>query len=158
RSLLADHSRYNIALSRTSARLMPLLELNSQFFIAILLLLGGWRTFHGYMEIKDLIQFFFLANLFFSPIQVIGNQYYQALIAMAGAERVSRLIDLPPDWTDAPEAVPLPDPRTSSAAATAAREVTGARVEFDRVSFSYTPEKRVLHEISFTAEPGQAVA
>ena len=40
RSLLADHSRYNIALARTSAILSPLLELNSQFFVAILLLLG----------------------------------------------------------------------------------------------------------------------
>jgi ATP-binding cassette subfamily B protein len=43
RSLLADHSRYNIALARTSAILTPLLELNSQFFVAILLMFGGWR-------------------------------------------------------------------------------------------------------------------
>jgi ATP-binding cassette subfamily B protein len=43
RSLLADHSRYNIALARTSAILTPLLELNSQFFVATLLMFGGWR-------------------------------------------------------------------------------------------------------------------
>ena len=47
RSLLADHSRYNIALARTSAVLAPILELNSQFFIATLLVVGGWRVFHG---------------------------------------------------------------------------------------------------------------
>lgn len=150
RSLLADHSRYNIALARTSARLLPLLELNSQFFIAILLLLGGWRTFHGYMEVSDLIQFFFLANLFFSPIQVIGNQYNQALIAMAGAERVFRLVDTVPDWSDAPDATPLPDPRPAS--------VAGARVEFRNVTFEYTKDRPVLHDLSFTAEPGQSVA
>jgi ATP-binding cassette subfamily B protein len=46
RGLLADHSRYNIALARTSAILTPLLELNSQFFVAILLMFGGWRVFH----------------------------------------------------------------------------------------------------------------
>ena len=44
--LLADHSRYNVALARTSAMLLPILELNSQFFVAVLLLLGGWRAFH----------------------------------------------------------------------------------------------------------------
>ena len=98
RSLLADHSRYNIALARTSAILTPLLELNSQFFVAILLLFGGWRVFHDDMTIGDLITFFLLANQFFSPIAIIGNQYNQALIAMAGAERVFRLIDAPPDW------------------------------------------------------------
>jgi len=156
RSLLRDHSRYNIDLARTSARLIPLLELNSQFFIAILLMLGGWRTFHGYMDISDLIQFFFLANLFFSPIQVIGNQYNQALVAMAGAERVFRLIDTTPDWTDAPDAGPLPDPRqTAPAGELRAR---GARVEFRKVEFGYTKDRLVLQDISFAAEPGQSIA
>jgi len=153
RNLLMDHSRYNIALARTSARLLPILELNSQFFIAILLMLGGWRTFHGLMTVSDLIQFFFLANLFFSPIQIIGNQYNQALVAMAGAERVFRLVDTPPDWIDAPEATALADVRQAMPAG-----VVGARVEFSHVSFGYTPERRVLHGISFTAEPGQSIA
>jgi ATP-binding cassette subfamily B protein len=43
--LLADHSRFSVALARTSAILTPLLELNSQFFVAIMLLFGGWRVF-----------------------------------------------------------------------------------------------------------------
>jgi len=34
---------------------------------------------------------------FLLPIAIIGNQYNQALVAMAGAERVFRLIDTPPD-------------------------------------------------------------
>ena len=98
RSLLADHSRYNLALARTSGVLTPLLELNSQLFVAILLLFGGWRVFHGDMAVSSLIQFFFLSNFFFSPIATLGNQYNQALVAMAGAERVFRLIDAKPDW------------------------------------------------------------
>ncbi|MBX7120760.1 MAG: ABC transporter ATP-binding protein/permease [Opitutaceae bacterium] len=160
RNLLADHSRYNIALAQTSARLVPLLELNSQFFIAILLMLGGWRTFHGYMEIQDLIQFFFMANYFFSPIQTIGNQFNQALVAMAGAERVFRLVDSPPDWSDAEDATALPDPRrdVKRSTATIGAGLSGARVEFRKVSFGYNPERRVLHDIDFIAEPGQTIA
>ena len=147
RTLLADHSRFNIEQARTSAILTPLLELNSQFFIAVLLMLGGWRTLHGAMTIGDLIQFFFLANLFFSPIATIGNQYNQALIAMAGAERVFRLIDAKPDWEDDPAATPL-----------AAVGGTGLRVEFRDITFGYDPARPVLHGVSFTAEPGQTVA
>ena len=45
RHLLVDHSRDGIALAQTSAILTPLLELNSQFFVAILLMFGGWRVF-----------------------------------------------------------------------------------------------------------------
>ncbi len=147
RSLLADHAKYNIALARTSAILTPLLELNSQFFVATLLMFGGWRVFHGDMSMGGLITFFLLANQFFAPISIIGNQYNQALIAMAGAERVFRLIDAKPDWEDDPAATALPAPRG-----------TGAKVVFRSVTFGYDPAKPVLHDVSFTAEPGQTVA
>ena len=147
RGLLADHSRYNMALARTSAKLTPLLELNSQFFVAILLLFGGWRVFDGAMSLDALITFFFLSNFFFSPIAVIGNQYNQALVAMAGAERVFRLIDTQPAWEDAPDAVALPK-----------LVGQGARVEFRKISFGYDPARLVLHEVDFLAEPGQTVA
>ena len=148
RSLLADHSRYNIDLARASAVLAPLLDLNSQFFVAILLMFGGWRVLHGSMAAGDLVAFFLLANSFFSPITIIGNQYNQALVAMAGAERVFRLIDTPMDWEDDPAAVALPRPPAGG----------GARVEFRAVSFGYDPSRLVLHDVNFTAEPGQTVA
>ncbi|MBC7369624.1 MAG: ABC transporter ATP-binding protein [Undibacterium sp.] len=174
RSLLADHSRYNIALARTSAILTPLLELNSQFFVATLLMFGGWRVFHGDMSMGALITFFLLANQFFSPIAIIGTQYNQALVAMAGAERVFRLIDTVPDWVDAPTSVDLPDPRTAAGGAgtsgpgVAARPeaappptdhaATGVRVEFRGLAFGYDPARLVLRDIAFTAEPGQTIA
>jgi ATP-binding cassette subfamily B protein len=147
RSLLADHSRFNIDLARASAILAPLLDLNSQFFVAVLLMFGGWRVLHGSMAVGDLITFFLLANSFFAPITVIGNQYNQALVAMAGAERVFHLVDTPPDWLDDPGAADLP--RTPG---------LGARVEFSHVSFGYSPGRLVLHDIGFTAEPGMSVA
>ncbi|HTL67882.1 MAG TPA: ABC transporter ATP-binding protein [Lacunisphaera sp.] len=200
RRLLADHARYNIALARTSAILTPLLELNTQFFVALLLLVGGWRVFHGDMSTGSLITFFLLANQFFAPIAIIGNQYNQALLAMAGAERVFRLIDVVPDWTDDPAATPLPDPRDGGgvpprredsfprngggvpsrredssprgggtppprhgnesprAGGTALPPSGGLRVEFRHVTFGYDPARPVLHDISFTAAPGQTVA
>jgi ATP-binding cassette subfamily B protein len=153
RSLLSDHSRFNIALARTSAVLAPILELNSQFFVATLLFFGGWRVFHNTLQADDLIMFFLMANVFFAPITVIGNQYNQGLLAMAGAERIFRLIDTPPDWTDSPGAAVLPDPRAAQGGAG-----SGARVEFRGVSFGYLPERLVLHDINFVAEPGRTIA
>ena len=151
RRLLADHSRYSMGTARSSAILLPLLELNSQFFVATLLMLGGWQVLEGRMELGVLITFFLFANQFFAPIQVLGNLYNQGLVAMAGAERVFQLLDTQPDWEDAPGAVELPNPRASGLA-------SGARVEFSRVSFGYEPARTVLHDVSFTAEPGQMIA
>lgn len=185
RNLLADHAKYNIALARTSAILTPLLELNSQFFVATLLMFGGWRVFNGDMTMGGLITFVLLANQFFAPISIIGNQYNQALIAMAGAERVFRLIDTKPDWEDDPAAVPLPDPRAPEPQVTSGKEQgtrpepsnpspdtcdlkldtsptagpsAGMRIEFRDVTFGYDLAKPILHGISFVAEPGQTVA
>ena len=180
RHLLADHSRFSIALARTSAILTPLLELNSQFFVAILLMFGGWRVYHDQMEVGALITFFLLANQFFSPIAIIGNQYNQALVAMAGAERVFKLIDAKPDWEDDPGASDLPDPRRKcqvpsnkyqeggGAAAGVSCHLplatcplaasSGMRVEFRHVSFGYDPARLVLHDVTFAAEPGQTIA
>ncbi|MGJ3242222.1 MAG: ABC transporter ATP-binding protein [Opitutales bacterium] len=145
RSLISDHSRNNMEVVRTSAMLTPMLELNSQFFISMLLLLGGWRAMTGGgTEIGDLIQFFFLANLFFGPITTIANQYNRALSAMAGAERVFRLLDRKPEWEDRPDAKVLPP-------------IEG-KIECEDVTFSYDPGRPVLHNLSFTVEPGQTVA
>jgi ATP-binding cassette, subfamily B, bacterial len=177
RDLLADHSRYSIALARTSAFLTPLLELNSQFFVAILLMFGGWRVYHGYMDVGALITFFLLANQFFAPIAIIGNQYNQALVAMAGAERVFKLIDAKPDWEDAADATVLLDPRGGRNEEGAGRKITdhastpaassclpapagdaGMRIDFKNVSFGYDPTRLVLHDVSFSAAPGQTIA
>ena len=154
RHLLADHSRYSIALARTSAILTPILELNSQFFVAVLLMFGGWRVFHGEMEVGALITFFLLANQFFAPIAVIGNQYNQALVAMAGAERVFALIDTPLDWEEAATAKALIDPRRAASGGA----VSGVSVEFRGVDFGYDPSRLVLQGVSFKVEPGQTVA
>lgn len=143
--LVADHSRYNMAVTRDQGVFLPLLDLNSQLCYAALLLVGGYRVLvTGGAEVADLIGFLFMAGLFFSPITVLGNQYNQALTSMAGAERVFRLLDTQPDWQDATDAVELPRIR--------------GRVEFEHVSFGYDPKRLVLRGIHFTAEPGETVA
>lgn len=142
--LVYDHSRYNLVSAQQSAVFLPLLELNGQLFLAILLVVGGYQALGGDVRLEALIQFLFLSNAFFGAISPLGNQYNQALTAMAGAERVFQLLDTVPEWTDAADAHALPP-------------IVG-RVEFREVSFGYDEDRRVLHELSFAVEPGQTVA
>jgi ATP-binding cassette subfamily B protein len=146
RELLDWHGDNVVKAVRREGLLLPLLELNSQIFIVALLLIGGYRVLNPEirMPAENLIYFFFLANSFFSPIQILGNQYNQALTAMAGAERVFALLDRQPEWTDVENAKTLPP-------------VIG-HVELKNVTFGYDPERVVLHEINLVAEPGQTIA
>ena len=146
--LIDVHGANNVGVAQASAVFVPLLQLKSQLFLGAMALLGafGALRWQGWLhiEVGDLVMFFFLANLFFEPIQVIGNQLNQAFMSMAGAERLFRLLDQKPEWQDAP-------------GASAMKTIQG-RVEFQEVHFEYKPGRPVLTEISFVVEPGQSVA
>jgi ATP-binding cassette subfamily B protein len=148
RRLVTAHGDNNVGVARASAVFVPLLQLKSQLFLGAMALMSGYGAlkWHGWMhsDVGNLVMFFFLANLFFDPVQSIGNQYNQALTAMAGAERLFRLLDEEPEWRDAPGAKALP-------------RIKG-RVEFRGAAFAYDPGRPVLQDISFVAEPGQTVA
>jgi ATP-binding cassette subfamily B protein len=148
RKLVNLHGENNVGVAHASAVFIPLLQMKSQLFLGAMALLSGYGALRWqgwlHMEVGDLVMFFFLANFFFDPVQVIGNQYNQALSAMAGAERFFRLIDFKPEWADAPNASPLPTIR--------------GKVEFRQVNFEYEPGRPVLSDINFVAEPGQTVA
>jgi ATP-binding cassette, subfamily B, bacterial len=148
RKLIDVHGENNVGVAQASAVFVPLLQLKSQLFLGAMALIGafGVLRWHGWlhMEVGDLVMFFFLANLFFDPVQNIGNQLNQAFMAMAGAERLFRMLDQKPEWVDAADAKPAPPIK--------------GRVEFQGVGFEYVPGRPVLNDISFAVEPGKTVA
>jgi ATP-binding cassette subfamily B protein len=146
RDLVADHSSYNLRVAQTESVFLPLMEINSQLFLAALITIGGWRVLHpgDGLDMAVLLQFFFLSGYVFTPVQNLAAFYNQALTSMAGAERVFRFLDTQPDWLDRPTAQPVTDLR--------------GHVEFRHVSFAYVPGRPVLHDVCFTAEPGQSIA
>jgi ATP-binding cassette subfamily B protein len=151
-ALASDQGRYNMVTARTSAKFLPLLEASTHVFTALLLLIGGWRVLApgAQSTVGDIVQFLFLSVLLFEPVRSLGNQYTAALSAMVGAERVFQLLDTPPDWRDAPDALPLPVPPRG--------EAGGMRVEFEAVEFAYEPGRKVLRDIRFDVRPGMSVA
>ena len=146
RSLVEDHARYNFVAARATGTFLPLLELNGQLFMALLVVIGGGHVLdpENAMPLGSMIQFFFLAGLFFSPITVLGNMFNEALTAMAGAERVFAVLDTEPEWEDKPDAI-------------SPHELAG-RVELRDVRFAYQADRPVLDRVSFLAEAGQCVA
>ena len=88
--------------------------------------------------------FVLYSRKFSGPINEISNIVNEIFSALAAAERVFQLLDEAEEPADPEGAAQLTDCR--------------GQVEVRDVSFGYTPEKTVLHDLSLTAKPGQTVA
>ncbi|MBD5158380.1 MAG: ABC transporter ATP-binding protein [Butyrivibrio sp.] len=85
-------------------------------------------------------------SMFWGPIRNLASYYNKLVTNISAAERVFDILDTPAEVADTPDAYELPD-------------ISG-KVEFENVSFAYPdePEKYVLHNVSFTVNPGETVA
>jgi ABC-type multidrug transport system fused ATPase/permease subunit len=80
----------------------------------------------------------------YGPLSAIAHTTGQLQGAVAGARRVRQMLAITPETVATPGAV-------------TATEIRG-EVRFDTVGFSYPDGADVLHDITFTAQPGQMIA
>ena len=146
-TLQYENTANNVAVARLNGIYQPVLELVRFVGKVIILTLGGYLIVRGTLGgggVGKVVAAFLYWDWFMNPIINFGNFYNLLMQAMAGSERIFSLLDLNPEVQDEPGAQVLP-------------RIVG-RVQFDRVTFGYSPDRRVLHDISFDAEPGQMIA
>jgi ATP-binding cassette subfamily B protein len=128
----------------------PAVELLGVLAIAIVLWYGGVRVLAGTLTIGTVVAFIQLAQQFFRPIQDLSEKFNILQTAMAGSERIFRLLDEPITIQSPQKPVPLGIPR--------------GEIEFSHVWFAYTggaepaDEDWVLRDVSFRVTPGQTAA
>src|SRR3954466_13520793 len=133
--------------------------------------LGGWHAAGVFgpeqsAQVGTIVALAAYLTRLYGPITALSNVQVDVMPALVSFDRVFEVLDLPPMIYDKPDAVALP-----------AALGEAATIEFDRVQFRYptaaevslaslesvaildnAPEKQVLHDVSFRAEPGQLVA
>ncbi len=139
----ANRSANVQAVGLTSA-FSPAIEFLSTLATALVIGYGGYLVLEQQLSIGLLAAFLLYVQQFFRPVQLLSSIYTQAQSALAGAERIYTILDEAPEPADAVDALVLP-------------KLEG-NIEFDHVSFGYTPERLVLNDISFTVKAGQTVA
>ncbi len=104
---------------------------------------GGALISLGRLSTGALTVFAGYSKQFSMPINQLSMQVATIFAALAGAERVFKVMDEGPEALDTPDAIE--------------DEIEGHVVMSD-VSFGYVPEKMVLKNISLYAKPGQKIA
>jgi len=110
----------------------------------LILIVGGSQVMHGKLSIGILVVVVNYLAAVYGPLSSIAHTTGQLQGAIAGAKRVRAMFALMPETVDAPGAVD-------------AGAITGD-IRFEGVAFDYPDGKKVLHDIEFTARPGEVVA
>ncbi len=148
--------------------------LYSQVFFAAMLLVaslatalvygwGGWMAARGALDVGTVVALTaYLARLY-GPLTSLSNVNVDVMTALVSFERVFEVLDLPPMVADRPGAVELPrDADTIEFDAVDFRYPTAAEVSLASLEsvavLDSTPDRQVLHHVSFRAEPGRMVA
>lgn len=114
----------------------------------LVLLYGGYLVIQGSMSIGELVA----VNLYLNPLYLPLERFSELNVilsnSLAALDRVFEVMDQAPDIKEATNAKELLNPR--------------GKITFEQVHFSYVSvgdePLAVLHDISFTAEPGQKIA
>ncbi|MBQ8181291.1 MAG: ABC transporter ATP-binding protein, partial [Ruminococcus sp.] len=183
---VAEFDKLNEQLCSVSTRahtfaniLMPIMNNLSYLHYAATAIAGGIMVVKGIgnLTVGTVVSYLQFTRQFSQPITQISQQMNAVLTALAGAERIFRVIDEEPEADDgyvtlvsadiAPDGtITESDKRTGKWAWRHPHKADGTvtytevrgKVEFDDVVFGYEPEKTVLNGISLYAKPGQKIA
>jgi ABC-type multidrug transport system fused ATPase/permease subunit len=122
---------------------VPFVEILSTGATGLLIWYGGGKVIQEAISLGVLVAFLSYIRMFFQPIRDLSEKYNIMQSAMASLERIFGLLDQ--------EAKTLSPPSST-------RRAIDGNIEFQRVSFSYNGEDRVLHEVSFSVREGETVA
>jgi len=135
----------NVMKSLTATSLMSMAATTVLGIVgAIVMLLSGHLALQNQMDDGTYIQYTMFLAFMIAPVIQVVNIGTQLTEAVAGIDRTMEILSEKDEFADPTRKIRL-------------GEVVGL-VRFDGVEFAYTPEKPVLHDVSFRAEPGMVTA
>ena len=122
----------------------PTMGMMNNLSLALNGMIGSILYMFSFATLGQLSSFILYSRKFAGPINELSNIMNEIFSALSAAERIYSFLGMKEDPEDAPDAIEL----TSGE----------GRVELRDVSFSYSPEKEILHSVSFSTEKGKTLA
>ena len=141
-----DYSKTNRKTAMTWLTYFPYVESFANLMPIVLLVVGGFFIMDGKITMGQYVAFSGLIWAIANPMRMLGNIMNEFQRFAAASDKVMEIYYSEPEIVDLPDAIDHP-------------ERFRGKVEFKNVSFQYSDGKfPVLHDVSFTIEPGQTVA
>ena len=136
--------RANMKNAQLMATLTPVVELVAAIGVTMIIWYGGNNVINGTITAGSLVAFLTYAVNISNPIKRLTRVIGNIQKALAAAQRVFMIIDMPEEIAESRDAKQLP-------------EVSG-KVEFQNVSFAYDDKGNVITDLSFSVKPGEVIA
>lgn len=136
--------RANMKNTQLMATLTPVVELVAAIGVTMIIWYGGNNVINGTITAGSLVAFLTYAVNISNPIKRLTRVIGNIQKALAAAQRVFMIIDMPEEIAESRDAKQLP-------------EVSG-KVEFQNVSFAYDDKGNVITDLSFSVKPGEVIA
>ena len=135
--------RANMKNAQLMATLTPVVELVAAIGVTMIIWYGGNNVINGTITAGSLVAFLTYAVNISNPIKRLTRVIGNIQKALAAAQRVFMIIDMPEEIAESRDAKQLP-------------EVSG-KVEFQNVSFAYDDKGNVITDLSFSVKPGEVI-
>ncbi|MEM6618534.1 MAG: ABC transporter ATP-binding protein/permease [Pseudomonadota bacterium] len=112
--------------------------------LVIVMVMAALGVQSGAMTVGDFVMVNAYMIQITMPLNFLGTVYREIRQALIDMAEMFDLLEQPAEVTDKPGAAPL--------------NVTGGRIAFADVGFAYNADRRILHALNLTVEPGQTVA
>ena len=122
----------------------PTMGMMNNLSLALNGTLGSILYMFSYATLGQLSSFILYSRKFAGPINELANIMNELFSALSAAERIFSFLDMEEERKDKEGAIEI--------------EKGEGNIEVRDVSFSYSPEKEILHNVSFSAEKGKTLA
>jgi ATP-binding cassette subfamily B protein len=130
---------------RLMATFSPFIEFSSSLGTLVVIYFGGRLAYQGALPVSDLVAFFLYLEILYQPIRVLSSAWENVQAALAGADRLTELLEEDEEVQDQKQALRLPQP------------VQG-HILINQVSFKYSEGENVLEDINLEIPAHQVVA
>ncbi len=134
-----EHRNANIKAIFAYSLFFPIVEIVLATSIGLIVWFGSKQQ----VNVGTITSFILCLNLLFRPLRIIADKFNVLQMGIIASERVFKVLDnddyIKNEGHHAPESIQ-------------------GKIDFEQVTFGYTPDQPVLRNVSFNVKPGQTIA
>lgn len=143
-SLLQDKENADVNILKMDAKIHLVQNLIVGGALTFMTVIAGRQAWHNQINVSDFIFIYGYIFIFMQPLSTLGYQIRQCRDYIARLNLIIDVLNKPIEIMDKANAADL--------------TISNGTISFKNVSFSYNPDREILHNINFEVASGETVA